>query len=560
MAKTKLSSPNLAADYYLGNFKFLLNWVWQRYSDLLNHDEQQFIATFKELTHDSQCLFVRLSSRKGTMFRRNKLRYAEISSIDHAGQALIKSGLLCDDIPLNLQELADLLTKEELIQLFEYQRSGMKQQRKDDIIRCLGQQFPQAATWAQWTGDAQRGTPLGGIYCIHNQTTIKTLLLLFFGNAYQDLTEFVLQDLGVFRYENYPVDEQHRLFKNRKALEQYQQLVHLREQLEQTNSSDKLVELASQMPNCCANDQLERRRARLCNQLAYKLERVKKYTAALQLYTQSHLPPARERRVRLLEKQGDYSQAWTLLNEVLTDPKTEQEHQVAQRIAPRLAKKLGLAAATRPPSRLIEKHLTLKPIQNDAGKWVRVEEVVRQHLHEADAICVFAENFLLNGLLGLWLWPEMFRGINGAFTNPFQSAPLDMYHENFVSSRPQIDSLWHLFESDAYKHHISSVWQEKFGIHNQWVNWTLLTKDILEIALESIPAKDLKSIFSRMLFDLKNNRSGLPDLIQFFPKQNSYRMIEVKGPGDRPQDNQLRWLTFFSEHDIPAEIIYVRWH
>jgi hypothetical protein len=36
-------------------------------------------------------------------------------------------------------------------------------------------------------------------------------------------------------------------------------------------------------------------------------------------------------------------------------------------------------------------------------------------------------------------------------------------------------------------------------------------------------------------------------------------MVEVKGPGDRIQDNQQRWLEYFAQHQIPAEVYYVRW-
>lgn len=36
-------------------------------------------------------------------------------------------------------------------------------------------------------------------------------------------------------------------------------------------------------------------------------------------------------------------------------------------------------------------------------------------------------------------------------------------------------------------------------------------------------------------------------------------MIEVKGPGDRLQDNQLRWLDFCAEHGMPVEVCYVQW-
>jgi hypothetical protein len=44
------------------------------------------------------------------------------------------------------------------------------------------------------------------------------------------------------------------------------------------------------------------------------------------------------------------------------------------------------------------------------------------------------------------------------------------------------------------------------------------------------------------------------DLIQFWPAERSYRLIEVKGPGDRLKDNQRGWLRFFAQHGIPAAV------
>jgi hypothetical protein len=36
-------------------------------------------------------------------------------------------------------------------------------------------------------------------------------------------------------------------------------------------------------------------------------------------------------------------------------------------------------------------------------------------------------------------------------------------------------------------------------------------------------------------------------------------MIEVKGPGDRLQDNQQRWIEFCLSHEIPVAVCHVRW-
>lgn len=554
MNNTIATTPDLAPDYYLKNFRFLVEWVDERYADLLSAEEQDFIQQFYQLDTDAQCLLVRLSSRKGPLFRRDKLNYREITSIDTAAQCLIKAGLLMAETPISLEVLSGSLTKPELLLLFDDQLVGVKQARKEVLIQHIANQFIEPRTWLEWTNNQ-----LGAAWYLNNQQIIQTLLLLFFGNAYQDLTEFVLQDLGIYRYEHYPIDSQHRIFKNRTELEQYLHLVALREQLDKATDIESLIQLSEQLPQQCVTEKLQRRRAKLCNQLAYALERVNEHELAFQLYQQSHLSPARERRIRLLEKKHKYSEAWELLNQLIAEPQDEQELQVAQRIAPRLAKKQGINVEKQTPIATTTHHLELTQITDDSGSTVRVEEVVRLTLDDIEAPCVYAENALISALFGLWLWPEMFRGIEGAFANPFQAAPLDLYQENFVSNRPDIATLWELLETDEYRHHIRHIWSEKHGIANHFVNWSFITSDLLDLALECVPAHHLRLIFKRLLFDIKNNRSGLPDLIQFYPEQKNYRMIEVKGPGDRVQDNQQRWLDYFAKQDIPAEVWYVRW-
>ena len=561
MSQSPPKTPELAPDYYLANFHFMVNWVLQRYSDLLNDNEHQFLAAFQQLTRASQCLLVRLSSRKGTLFRSDKLHYAEIDSIEQAAQELITAGLLSSDSLLSISDAADLLTKVELLNLFSQDLIGIKQSRKEVLVAQLSELYPEPKTWQDWTN-----YQLGTAYRLDNQTIISNLLLLIFGNTYQELTEFVLQDLGLYRYENYSIDTQHRVFKTREELEEYQGLIQLHEQLEQADAIEHLAQIAELLlaapQTISANTRIERRRARLCNQLAYELERANQHSLALALYTQSHLPPARERRIRLLEKQGDVYGAWQIVNAILQTPCNEHELQVAQRLAPRLAKKMGEQIIKKSPFSLREKTIQLPRLIDIEGNNLRVEEIVRQHLDHPESPCFYVENLLLSGLFGMWLWPEMFRGIDGAFANPFQAAPLDFYQDDFVIKRPGIDQLWQLLDNGQYQDQIRQIWREKNGITNHLVHWPFLEESLLDLALHAIPASHLTSVFKRILFDIKNNRSGLPDLIQFFPDEapyKRYRMIEVKGPGDRIQDNQQRWLEYFSLTAIPAEVWYVSW-
>lgn len=544
----------LPPQYYLDNFRFLIHWVNERYADLLAEEELLFIARFNRLAPNSQCLLVRMLGRKGPWFRATKLIYAEIDNHEFCANQLNDVNLIEIDPLLSITNLFKIFAKAELIQLFSEQLKSHKNARKEILLNILSAHYPQSQLWSQWTNDQ-----FGKLYYVDNHAIINTFLLLFFGNPYQNLTEFVLQDLGLYRYEKYIIDPQHRVFKNREELAQYQQLLLLREQLALAEDLNSLEQIVLQLPNTFASAAMERRRARLINQLAYEFERYKQFDLAMQLYQLVDLPPSRERQIRLLEKRGDHQQAWELLSLLIKTPMNEHELQIAERIAPRLAKKISEPFKKKSPLALCEKTLILPQAAEDAGLVLSVEEIVRLHLDTREEPCLYVENTLLNSLFGLWLWPEIFRGIQGAFANPLQSAPLDLYQEDFQKNRPDIQRLWQLFDDQKYATHIQNIWQQKHGIANHFVSWQFINETTLLMALRCIPATHLKLIFERLLFDLKTNRSGLPDLIQFFPKQQFYRMIEVKGPGDRLQDNQQRWLNFFKAHDIPAEVCYVSW-
>ena len=312
-----------------------MNWVADQHGDLLNAEESAFIHHFHQLEQDSQCLLVRMLSRKGTWFRADKLRYAEINNPAQAAEQLIQYGLVTPDAPLSIAELANLVTKPELLSLFAESLQPHKHQRKDLLVELLIERYPETAPWSAWTNNT-----LDRLYQLEVQHISDTLRLLFFGNPYQDLTEFVLQDLGLFRYEQYTIDKQHRLFRDRLELFQYQQLILLREQFDLVDSLAALHQLLPTLPEKFDNPAMERRRAKLINQVAYELERHGEWQAALNLYQQVTLPPARERQIRLLEKLGQFDEAWHLLNQVFSSPANEHELQLAHRMAPRLAKKI----------------------------------------------------------------------------------------------------------------------------------------------------------------------------------------------------------------------------
>ena len=89
--------------------------------------------------------------------------------------------------------------------------------------------------------------------------------------------------------------------------------------------------------------------------------------------------------------------------------------------------------------------------------------------------------------------------------------------------------------------------------------WHAVSEPLLRQALTVIPVAHWRALFTRLLRDLKAHRSGFPDLIAFHTQTQTYRLLEVKGPGDRLQDHQARWMDFFLEVGIPCAVIPVSW-
>ena len=72
-------SEALPTGYYHNNFCTLLAFVQERYHDLLSPTECAFIDDFHDLTLDAQRLYVRLLTRKGPLYRSDRLSYQEIA-------------------------------------------------------------------------------------------------------------------------------------------------------------------------------------------------------------------------------------------------------------------------------------------------------------------------------------------------------------------------------------------------------------------------------------------------------------------------------------------------
>lgn len=139
---------------------------------------------------------------------------------------------------------------------------------------------------------------------------------------------------------------------------------------------------------------------------------------------------------------------------------------------------------------------------------------------------------------------------------PFQSGPSDLYRSEFIEARSEeIEQLFNRREN--WLRLIESNWAIKHGIRNAFVYWQLLSLEDVIGCYTAFRPDQWSEIFRHLLLDIRNHRSGFPDLFQ--NDRGNGRFIEVKGPGDKLQDNQKQWLGVFDRIGISAEVCYIEY-
>lgn len=542
--------------YYLDHFRFALDWLEERYRDLLAPDEQAFIAHFAALPVTAQALLVRLIMRRGALFRSSRLDYPEIGDIGAAAQPLVALGWLDDRPLLTAQELCALLRKPELAAI---PALPPWRGRKSDLIALLQTAAPAPRLFSSWLPGATES-----IYQVTVGDVCDRLRLIFFGNLRQDWTEFVVSELGILHYEKVALSPASRGFRDRGEIDAYLLLHRCAERFEQiaadapADASDALDALTAEIDAIVTDSNwIVGRRAKLMFRIGQHHERRRDAARALHAYARCPQPEAWVRTVRVLETSGRTEAARMLAEQIAQAATSDIERQQLARIMPRLQRKLGLpvAAARRaaPPPRM-----TLELERPPAPQ--SIEWLVRGHLHRDEAPVYYVENTLVNSLFGLLCWHAIFSAIPGAFFHPFQAGPADLYSIDFLARRRQeFAACFDQLASDRYRETILNHYREKAGIQSPFVAWDVLSEELLGHALHCLPPAHLRLWFERIAQDVAANRSGFPDLIQFRPAAREYRMIEVKGPGDRLQDSQVRCLEHCRLHGMPVEICHVQW-
>ena len=504
--------------YYAENLTAVISSVCDQYKDLLTIDESRFADSTLALSASALRLFARLLSRTKRYIRVDSLSYADVDDVSNALDELRQANLISVNAEGESDEILGLLTVRELKATFVQRDLKGRKSEIVDAIRSLHDDKAlrdRVSTRYPWL--FVRATKSFEFFC-----------LLFFGNSMQSLDEFVIRDLGVTRFESYELDPAFRLFCTRRDIDRFQELSELGELVETLGKNVTTTEAKSIFDAIEKREEdrvFELRRSRVLNALGRNLERAKEHELALTCYRSSTAHPARERTMRILMKEDRTADLERVRLDILNAPRTYEESAFAIRFG-----------KPRTPQPHIEIRKGVAPLASDQ----RIELFAVQQLTDGGSHAWHLENLLPNSLFALAYWDWLYASVRGAFVNPFQATPLDLYWPEFFEVRRGI------CEDPLHKPHelkarIQSTAQRKRGISNHLVAWSILTPRLLSAILNAMTTDQLVSLLKIVIEDLRQFRAGFPDLT-VIDKNGEIAFVEIKGPGDQLRPNQRLWL------------------
>ncbi len=516
-------------DYYAANLRHLFSHVQDFYEDLLTAQECGYLHAFLSASADGQRLFARLLGRKGPWIRIDKLSYQEIDDLPAALAELERAGLVRLNATAPAEALLGLLTQAERKAALPRVRGTRK---AEWIADCLSRH-----------SDERIRSVLGLRYAwvsLSHYHLVRLVQLLFFGDDHQDTSTFVLQDLGLMRFEGYSLSRAERLFPDRPALERYRRLRRLDRLCHRLDEAEALDGWLLEALNVVAqNRQEQRQRDRTLNRLGQQFERAGDFDRALETFGRSRMHPARERRARILKKLEDEAGTRDLVAHIAATPRCAEEVDFAKRFGRRAGRG--------------EEVVTVVPLPEPVE---HIEAHAAALLGANGAFAFHLENALPRSLAGLAYWEQIFAPLPGAFTNPFQTGPLDLFWPDFAEARAEAiaERTAALSAPGAMKAALAETFAEKYGIANRLVSWRHFDQTVLEVLLRYVPEDALRALAGHVIRWPYRTRNGFPDLTVVYGPGN-FEFVEVKGPTDQLQPGQRVWLSAMKELELPARVL-----
>ncbi|KAL1208950.1 Fanconi-associated nuclease 1-like protein [Cardamine amara subsp. amara] len=604
----QMQFPPKTTRYQL-NFNVLVQEVLRSCSHLFTADEKAFLESFPSLSEDSQRLFIRLYTRKGPWFRLSNISYPEVSDSLQALKDLTVRGFMSSVKDANeldyekMKEILELLNVAELRDILSTNKVFSRGSRKRDLINSLCSCYNDGTRINLVTMILER-TGLCAKMSVTAESLIWRVERLFFLNGEQDLSSFVLLDLGIIKYPTYKCIDSEKSFSNRTKLLAYEEAIEVAQFMDEALESEdsqtvlKCIMIAEPRISSASLDS--------ANLVAFNrftapwvyskvvllgvsfLENHKRYNQAVYLLRRLLSCFDCEGRrgywtVRLstdLEHMGRPNESLLVAEQGLLDPWVRAGSRVAlQRRILRLAK---------PPRRwkaptfsnLVENKIPEVTIQGrslncevgmknrfygEDGEQCGVEQLALQYYNGEGGGWqgLHTESSIWLTIFGLLMWDILFSDVPGVFQTRFQTAPLDLETESFYITRKEtIESQLEKVANGMAEEILIISYETHRGTACRGVAWERFSLEELRAAVACVGGVCVASLCRHLAQDYRSWCSGMPDLLLWRFKENGYegeaKLVEVKSEKDRLSEQQRAWLVLLMDSGFNVEICKVR--
>ncbi|KAG7599800.1 HIRAN domain [Arabidopsis suecica] len=604
----QMQFPPKTTRYQL-NFNVLLQEVLRSCSHLFTADERAFLESFPTLSEDSQRLFIRLYTRKGPWFRLSNISYPEVSDSLQALKDLTVRGFMSSVKDANeldhqkMKEITELLNVSELRDILSMNKVFSCGSRKRDLINSLCSCYNDGTRVNLATIILER-TGLCAKISSTSESLIWRVERLFFLNGEQDLSSFVLLDLGIIKYPTYKRIDSEQIFSNRTKLLAYEEAIEVAQLMDESlDNEDSRTVLKCIMiaETRISSSSLDSAHAAAFNRFTASwvyskvvllgvsfFENHKRYNQAVYLLRRLLSCFNCDGRrgywtVRLstdLEHMGRPNESLTVAEQGLLDPWVRAGSRVAlQRRILRLAK---------PPRRwktptfsnLVENKIPEVTIQGrslncevgmknrfygEDGEQCGVEQLALQYYSGEGGGWqgIHTESSIWLTIFGLLMWDILFSDVPGVFQTRFQTAPLDLETESFYLTRKDtIESQLEKVANGMAEEILIISYETHRGTACRGVAWDRFSLEELRAAVACVGGVCIASLCRHLAQDYRSWCSGMPDLLLWRFKENGYegeaKLVEVKSEKDRLSEQQRAWLLLLMDSGFNVEICKVR--
>ncbi len=540
----------LPEKYYLDHFNEIIAFNQQQCAQLLFAKHKEFIQTYQVLSHDSQCMFVRVVNRSGDFIQPHKMCYQEINHCPEQLELLTQAGLLRKLSLKDIDSWLVLLTKQQLLDLAdEYQVVTIKKSAaKAEVLRQVKQHCSESDCLASQVAQ--------GFLVKCFQANLAYLLFLFFGNSSSKLDKFSMRDLGVLKTRDKSAQASAR-FENKQLAYCCFYYSDKIKQLKRNETS--LFELAQQSEQITQHPQ-----APANSDYAQQLQDEYFYLLGKQLLTiqpdlgmqylqASRSASGQEKWLRELYKQGNKEQVKQHLEQIIEQSLDERLLLFAEDFYQRKYHQVKLSKLTA-KLRQDSYNLAIDEIHKD-----QVEKGVKQYYQNQGLQVYRTENRLFNALFGLTFWQELFEHADNATATEFDRRPKVVKQNTIYQELGElIEQRLLIFEHRAKAiAHITKMATVYFGQPNGMFRWHPKMLQIVTEFLQHAPAQTLVAHLRAMAKNFSGLNDGYPDLLLI--NQQKIRFVEVKAPGDAIRANQFVTMNALQQVGFDVQLCRVQW-